>query len=74
MNKHVFTIFLFTALTAGAQRKPASEFILNGKLKGQDNGLMYLYYSNNNNERVKDSAAISNGQFSFRGKINEPTM
>lgn len=74
MNKHVCTIFLFTALTAGAQRKPSSEFILNGKLKGQDNGLMYLYYSNNNNERVIDSAAISNGQFSFRGKINEPTM
>jgi hypothetical protein len=74
MNKHVFIIFLFTALTAGAQQKPDSQFILNGKLKGRDNGVMYLYYSNNNNARVKDSATIDNGKFSFRGKINAPTM
>lgn len=74
MNKQILSILIFTTFTAGAQQKVNNQFVLNGKLKGEDNGMMYLYYSNSNNARVKDSAAITNGQFSFRGKINEPTM
>jgi thiol-disulfide isomerase/thioredoxin len=66
-------IFL-TTFTAGAQQKTGNQFVLNGKLKGENTGIMYLYYSNSNHAREKDSAAITNGKFSFRGKIDQPTM
>ena len=74
MNKQILSILIFTTFTAGAQQKTVSQFVLDGKLKGENTGMMYLYYSNSNNARVKDSATIANGKFSFRGKINEPTM
>ena len=74
MTKQILSILILTSFTAGAQQKPASHFVLNGTLKGENTGMMYLYYSNMTNARVKDSAVISNGKFSFRGKINEPTM
>jgi thiol-disulfide isomerase/thioredoxin len=50
------------------------QFVLNGTLKGKNTGLMYLYYSDNENKRVRDSAEIVDGSFSFKGKINEPSM
>lgn len=59
--------------TTNAQ-KQNSRFQLKGKLTGQSNGLLYLYYSDAENKRVKDSCEIVNGGFSFNGNINEPTM
>ena len=51
-----------------------AQFDLNGTVNGVNTGLMYLYYSNSKGARVKDSSIISNGKFSFKGKIDEPTM
>lgn len=74
VNKQILSILFFTTLAAGAQQKTANQFFLNGRLKGENSGMMYLYYSNSQNAREKDSAVITNGKFSFKGKINEPTM
>jgi len=74
VKKQILTILIFTSLAAGAQQKAVNRFVLNGKIKDLDKGMMYLYYSNTSDARVKDSATIDNGKFSFRGKINGPTM
>lgn len=52
----------------------ANKFILNGNLQEMNNGLMYLSYSNKDNQQVMDSAVINNGKFLFSGNINVPTL
>lgn len=73
MNKQILSILVFSTFTAGAQQKLNNQFVLNGILKGLDKGVMYLYYSGINTQRVKDSAEIISGKFTFKGTIKEPT-
>jgi len=75
MKKIVFGIWVTVGiLNTSWSQKLKNEFALTGKLTGQNDGLVYLYYSDNENKRVKDSSVLVNGNFSFRGKISEPTM
>lgn len=74
MKKIILSIFILATLTVEAQEKQANQFVLNGTLNGVNTGMMYLYYSNDEDTRIKDSAAIVNGIFSFKGEIDEPTM
>jgi thiol-disulfide isomerase/thioredoxin len=68
----IFIMPIFFNLTEAQQTK--NHFVLNGNLSGQNTGSMYLYYSDAGNKRIKDSAVITDGKFSFTGNITEPTM
>jgi thiol-disulfide isomerase/thioredoxin len=51
-----------------------NKFVLNGKIEGLNDGLVYLYYNGEGNKRIKDSSQLQNGSFKFTGTISEPTM
>jgi thiol-disulfide isomerase/thioredoxin len=68
MKRNLF--FLYSLFLLGNSAVLAqNNFSLSGKIKGVSGGLIYLSYAS-----VKDSSAIkSNGSFSFKGKVSEPT-
>jgi len=70
----VFILITIGILNTSLSQKLNNEFVLTGKLTGQNDGLIYLFYSDKENKRVKDSSVLVNGNFSFRGNISEPTM
>src|SRR6185436_6406231 len=73
--KYIFLLLLIAANEIGiAQQKAADRFVLQGKVLNQDEGLVYLSYMNKDGERVRDSVALKNGMFEFRGAIKEPTI
>ena len=70
-NTILLVVGCFGLLISKAQ---TNEFRLEGNLAGKEYGLLYLYYSDIHNERVRDSSRLENGQFRFTGQINGPTM
>ena len=74
MSRFFIIIIFIISFQANAQVKNTSAFDLKGKLAGQTNGVLYLYYNDFENKRVKDSSNIVNGTFSFKGKIDQPVM
>lgn len=66
-------VFAFFFLPVSAQ-KQSNEFSLTGKVEGISNGWLYLYYSNGEGKRIKDSSEIKDGLFSFKGTVSEPGM
>lgn len=67
---------LFMALVAAATLPLISEaqdidFSIQGNIQNINPGKVFLRYSNNGT-RVVDSTIVSNGTFSFKGKVNEP--
>ncbi|MBE9602855.1 TlpA disulfide reductase family protein [Pedobacter sp. MC2016-24] len=72
MKKYILTSLLITGmLPVFAQQSP---FILQGKIKGQNTGMLKLTYPDTNDGYVQDSAVIRNGTFEFKGKLNGPVM
>jgi thiol-disulfide isomerase/thioredoxin len=72
------TIFLLLAILASitthAQKEKLSgRFVLNGRVIGQDTGIISLGYENENGKYIRDSASLKNGNFTFIGFISEPT-
>ena len=73
--KYIFLLLLIATNEIGvAQKKAADRFVLQGKIMNQEEGLVYLSYINKDGERVRDSVALKNGSFEFRGAIKEPTI
>lgn len=70
MQKTLITLATCLTLTAQAQ---GGAFTLKGHITGQSHGKLYLFYSAGG-KPVKDSAAIANGAFSFKGTITEPCI
>lgn len=68
-----FLLLVFAPSLVATAQVGTQHFILNGKLDGQQNGLMYLYYSVGQ-KRQSDSVQIVNGKFSFKGKLDDPSM
>ncbi len=68
----LFILFSFEYLYA----QPAKDhFILNGKITGIDNGVIYLgYYDDIQQSGKSDSSLIRNGLFSFSGKLTQPAV
>jgi thiol-disulfide isomerase/thioredoxin len=68
-----------TALLYG-QREPVvrslqqNTFVLKGKIKGQETGMLKLSYPSADGKNVQDSTAIQNGTFEFKGQVSEPVM
>ena len=65
-----YLIFTFNYLCGYSQDK----FVLNGVIQGKDTGSIILNYQNLENSFVFDTAKLINGNFSFYGKINQPTF
>ena len=71
MKKVIFSLITFTTIVANAQSKKS--FTINGKIDGIDKGLIYLTIYDNSTSK-KDSAKISNGEFSFKGVVEGETL
>jgi len=52
----------------------ASHFLIKGKIKGQTEGYIFLTYPGSDGKSVKDSSAIRNGNFEFKGNLTVPVM
>ncbi len=50
------------------------QFYFTGKISGQKNGIVSLSYINSEGKQVRDSCLLHYGNFSFKGKIIEPTL
>lgn len=73
--KHFFcSVLLLVLVNANAQQKPKGAFIVQGTMLNQQRGWVYLSYPDKEGKYIRDSAAIKNGTFQFKGFINEPTM
>jgi thiol-disulfide isomerase/thioredoxin len=73
--KYIFLLlFIATAERGIAQQNPSGQFVLHGKILNQQDGLVYLSYSNAKGERVRDSVELKNGAFEFKGRIKEPSI
>ena len=76
MQKKILAIsFLLAAFsnTIVAQQN-GKPFLLKGKIKGSEEGYIYISYQGSDNKNVKDSCGIRNGSFEFKGTIDVPVM
>jgi thiol-disulfide isomerase/thioredoxin len=74
-NILLVTALLGSVVTATAQSGlKSNDFILKGKIKGQESGMLRLSYASPDGKYVKDSCTIKDGTFEFKGVLNEPTM
>lgn len=71
MRKFIVIAALFVSACMGAK---AQQFDLKGKISGQDNGYIHIWYGDKNGKNVNDSCAIINGTFELKGDIAGPTM
>jgi len=70
----IFIIFCCFNISGCKQSgTPTGNFTLDGVIKGQMSGKMYLQYGFLSTLH-KDTAIIKNGRFSFRGMVSEPTL
>lgn len=68
-----FTLAAFIGLPGFAQSNKVLDFSIKGKINGKKTGYVYLSYPLGEKYKT-DSAAIKNGTFAFKGKLNEPVM
>ena len=72
MKLQFITILFFSGLAGfGQQRKP---FTLSGTIAGKEDGYIYLQYTEVEGKSKKDSSAIQNGKFVFKGEILGPVL
>lgn len=57
----------------GQELKEDNAFILQGKVKGRDTGILVLRYTNTFGTFIKDTTFLNQGYFRFRGYITDPT-
>lgn len=68
-----YSILLISAF-ASAQNKLTGQFVLQGTMLNEKTGQLFLSYQNHEGKYITDSAVVSNGSFSFKGKIDGPVM
>jgi len=70
MKLQFIPILFFVSLAGvGQQGKP---FTISGTITGKDGGYIYLQYTDADGKSKKDSSAIQNGKFVFKGQIQGP--
>lgn len=70
MKRQIVGIIIF--LTCFSVANAQQQFTINGKVNGlKENSKLMLEYRNGSN-RVKDSALVNGGKFSFKGKVDQP--
>ncbi len=68
----IATLICFLSPSSNAQTKTVNkQFVLTGKIIGQDSGYVHLSYWNSFDKYVHDSCYLKNGDFKFTGFINE---
>ncbi len=71
---HIILLLVFSSQYVCSQTMK-DHFILNGKLTGADNRIIYLsYYDDESQTGKTDSSRIKNGLFSFSGKLRQPAV
>lgn len=70
MKLQFITILFFVSLAGVGQQKKS--FTLSGTITGKDDGYIYLQYADADGKSKKDSSAIQNGKFGFKGQIQGP--
>jgi len=71
--RNVLAIVVF-ALTAFSCQSAKDEFSIKGSIAGLDKGKVYLLKLVGNQPTPVDSAEISGGSFTFKGKMEMPDM
>ncbi|MEO5947709.1 MAG: TlpA disulfide reductase family protein [Chitinophagaceae bacterium] len=69
----ILFVTLGISLQTGAQGR-MSPFFIKGNIKGQTEGYIFLTYPGSDGKSVKDSSAIRNGNFEFKGNLTGPVM
>lgn len=64
------TSVLISIITSCSKKEEG--YTINGTIKGQKDGLLYLEFLDGDEKILKDSAKIVDGHFTFRGKLVEP--
>ena len=74
----VLMSFILLSATISAQNIKTDDkekvFFLDGNLEGKDSGVIILVYVNDNKQRVRDTTYVTNGKFSFTGKVLQPSF
>jgi len=73
MKKLLIYIMAVVVISACTSRK-ANEFIINGEINGDFNGLVYLQKSKDGQFDTLDSTKVENGHFTFKGMLESPDM
>ena len=63
-------LFIPATLTLSAQQP----FTLKGRISGHSAGLIHISYEGAGGKRMADSAKITDGAFTFRGRLDGPSM
>lgn len=66
-------IFLNFLCFSCLAQKTGGQFVLSGRVKGRDTGIMVLSYTSTNDRDISDTVRLKNGRFIFTGTIAEPT-
>ena len=76
MYRFIATILLLVLSVSfrTVAQKSAKSFFIKGQIKGQTQGYIFLTYPGIDGKSVKDSSAISNGKFEFKGNLTGPVM
>ncbi|HEU4632805.1 MAG TPA: DUF4369 domain-containing protein, partial [Flavisolibacter sp.] len=75
ITKHLFVFSFFLISTAvNAQKTNKGQFILQGTMPDQKEGQVYLSYPDKDGKYIRDSVAVNNGSFRFKGFISGPTL
>jgi thiol-disulfide isomerase/thioredoxin len=71
----VLIIFFMLSIIADRSfgQETGGQFVIKGKITGQDDGYIFLSYPGKD-KSVKDSSVIRNGDFEFKGNITGPVM
>jgi len=72
MNKKVFTVLAAISLIIACENKPDG-YHIKGEIN-QESGTVYLKTFHNKMFYVADSATITHGKFSFKGKLERPEL
>jgi thiol-disulfide isomerase/thioredoxin len=74
MKKCVLFILTGMLVISCTRPLPRNRFVVEGRLAGLENGLLYLHYTDSAGNRLKDSTSLAGGRFVFGGEVSEPCM
>ncbi len=73
MRKLILLLTVIVGLTACNSRK-SNEFTINGTIKGNFTGDVYLQKATNGQFEILDTAKVEGGEFKFKGTIENPDL
>ena len=75
MRNIIIILFIISGIAGRCFSQTAKDqFIIKGKITGQQDGYIFLSYPGKDGKNIKDSCAIRNGHFEFKGNVSGPTM